>query len=217
MFETTERVLVLSPHADNESLGCAGTILRYREKIETLDIALCGVASITHREGHVATVETRVQEFQKACRRMMAVQHNLGFEDRKLHETFAGLVTTFDKLLDQTQPTVVFAPYVSFHQDHRTVYEATFAALRPKRHKSVKLVLLYETGEYGWFVEHEAFIPNIYVSLTEQQLSAKLQTIGEYSSQGRADIDQVIAYAQKRGIEVEVDYAESFRIARAVL
>jgi len=217
MFDEKERVLVLSPHADDESLGCAGTLTRFKDRIETCDIALCGVAELQHREGHVVSVETRVREFQCACQKLGAVPHNLGFEDRRLHEKFAELVTAFDKLIDQTQPTIVFAPYVSFHQDHRTVYEAAFASLRPRRHKSVKLVLLYETGEYGWFVEQEAFIPNVYVSLEFAHLEAKIQALTCYDSQGRADIEFMRRYARKRGLEAGTENAEAFRIARAVI
>lgn len=211
MFEGA-KVVVVTPHADDETLGVGGTLMKYR--FASLDIVLVATGSVQHRDGTVSSSEDRLREFTAVCNRLEAQPWNLGFPDRLVDMYMAKLVNDLDKTFDKIQPTVVFMPAASFHQDHRTTYLACHAALRLIRHPTVKQVLLYETGEYGWSVEREAFMPNLYVSISQELLEQKCALLAWYVSQGRADPNVCRRLAIKRGVECGLDYAEAFRIAR---
>ena len=109
--------LIISPHIDDEILGCGGILNKDTFVLE------CGVDKF-----HVVSRDTRILELKHA-------QKLLGFKFKILTNLVNSyhVPTLIDQLSDtinDVKPDQIFIPYPSYNQDHRAVYEATLIALR---------------------------------------------------------------------------------------
>lgn len=154
------RALVIAPHPDDETLGCGGTIASLSSA--GVDVYVIAVACHNINTGDDITRESvdRASEFAIACRilgvRDCEVAMHPGAHDT-LHQNLAELVAHLESRsiysLDQIRPDVVFIPIDgAFHQDHRIVHEAAFAACRSrgKSHHFPPTVLGFCGPEDHW-------------------------------------------------------------------
>lgn len=224
------RVLVLAPHADDETLGCGGLLSRLsRRPGGPPEARLClvsnGDVTLHHGTGvsRRVTAPERYREFRRVAEAVGADATCLGFPTRGLADAGHALVAAVEAEVAAYAPACVLVPGPSFHDDHRAVHRAAFAALRPGHCRSVRTVLLYETPYYAWACEGEEFAPNVYARLTQADVEAKLALCGLYPSQ-RLDTDVargvVLGHLLRRGLEAEPvpqgppAHAEAFRLAR---
>ena len=126
------RILVLSPHPDDESLGCGGTL---RKHVDDGDIV--SVVFITSGEqgghGRPAEVMRRVREAEAArAARTLGVEHIefWGEPDGALRATSA-VVDRLRRKISELRPHLIYLPHErEAHPDHRAVARALRAAMR---------------------------------------------------------------------------------------
>ena len=151
---TTYKKLVISPHIDDEVLGCGGILG------EDTFVLECGVDQF-----HVVSRKERIKELQKA-------QALLGFEYKILTNLVNNyevpvLIDQLSDVINQVKPEKVFLPYPSYNQDHQAVYKASLIALRPHDvNFFVKKVLVYEQPHvFLWDYSYDkdaSFKPNYF-------------------------------------------------------
>ena len=199
--------LIISPHIDDEVLGCGGILDSNSFVLE------CGVDKF-----HIVSRDRRIEELKKA-------QEILGFE----FETLSNLVNSYDvsTIIDQLSDTINkvrpekgFIPYPSYNQDHKAVYEASLIALRPHDiNFFVKKVLVYEQPHvFLWDNTHDingSFKPNYFVQI---DIDKKIKAYEMLSSQIRAfrSAKMLKEIASLRGKQSNHEYAEAYRIVRWV-
>lgn len=199
--------LVVSPHIDDEVLGCGGSI------DENTFIVECGVD-----EFHIVSREERILELEK-------VKQVLGFEytvhgNQVNSYEIAPIIEQVTQAINQSRPDEIYIPYPSYNQDHQVVYKACMVALRPHDiNYFVKKVFVYEeTQVIAWDYSHsiaQSFKPNYF---REIDIEKKIMCYELLKSQVRSfrSPEFLRELAQIRGRQAMVKNAEAFQCLRFV-
>jgi LmbE family N-acetylglucosaminyl deacetylase len=201
---------IISPHLDDEILGCGGVI------DDKTFILYCGMdeASIT---------DTWVRErpsAQERIKELKSIQKFLNFKCEVLHNKVnhyveTSLISSFEYHINEQKPDMVFIPNPSYNQDHRTVYNASLVALRPHDiNHFVKNVVLYEQiQDLQWDNTDKPFKPNLFIDI---DIEKKIKAYKLYKTQVRKfrSPEMIKTLARTRGIQSNSEYAEAFEILR---
>lgn len=234
-FLSKQRLLVISPHADDESFGCAGTIARIKALGGQAYVMVCSVGDLKHYDGTtgIVTGNKREQEFIEVMRYLKVDDYDVLYRDEQTHLRLDAIprrdliqkIEQESKLAyDRLKPTMVALPVSSYNQDHEAVFRAAFTAARPGM-PSIKpfqpLVIGYNNTSLFWSLEREKFHPNFYVDISDF-LDQKLHALALHKSQMRdpvhhSSLQNVEYTARLRGSEISVKAAEGYMVFRCVL
>lgn len=217
------KVLVVSPHPDDEVLGVGGTIARLVS--EANDVTVTIVTKGWEPLFPDSQVE-QVRDEARAANEILGI-NSLRFMDlpvTKLNDVPKHkLNKEFEKLMNEEEPEIVFLPFSSdLQEDHRQVFETSMVALRPAvSRKYVKRILCYETvSETHWPAAHvESFFePQLWVDISNH-LPVKLEALRCYKSQLQQEPDArslkaISSLARWRGSMVGMHAAECFVTVR---
>ena len=215
-------VLVISPHMDDEVLGCGGTIARHVDHGDT--VTVCVVAHRVYDHHYDATA----QEEEMAC--CLSAQGVLGYQnlrfldlpDERLDEGVQQIIVPLEKVLEEAGPEIVYVNHRGdLNQDHQAVFRASMVACRAHGAKPPRRLCSYEvpssTDQMHGIVE-AAFVPNHYIDVSAS-LERKVEALMCYSREVRSfphprSPEGLRALAAKRGSEVGATAAEAFIILR---
>lgn len=181
----SKNVVVLTPHPDDETLGCGGTLLRHvsqGDKVYWLIVTSMGKNFERDikmkRAEEIKNVATSYQ-FDKTF--------ELGFEAATLDQVPDGdLIGEISKVFQEILPNIIYVPYPSdIHSDHKAVFDGTMACSKWFRYPSVEKVLAYETlSETDFIMDPDAngFRPNLFVNI-EPFLGKKIEIMKVYKSE----------------------------------
>lgn len=224
-MSTSQPILVIAPHPDDEVLGCGGVIARHSARGDRVQVVVVsrGTPDIFPPE----EVEKTRSELA-AAHQLLGVEdvHFLDFPAPRL-DTVPGhlLADRLTRLVREIQPGTVYAPHWGdLHSDHKAVYWATMVATRPNSVSRVERLLCYETlseTEWGGPSADNAFSPTVFFDIGEF-LSAKLQAMACYRTQLKEfpqsrSLRSIEALARLRGSSVGLDAAESFVLVREIV
>ena len=216
------RMLVIAPHPDDETLGCGGTLLRMAE--QGAELAWLIVSGISERTGWSADQVAQRDEEIAQVAKMFRFSHvyNLRLQTARLDVLpVAELIEQFSSVFNSFQPEEVFLPHRSdVHTDHRAVFDAGAACTKWFRYPSVRRVLAYETvSETGFGLDADCvFRPNYFVDIGNY-LDRKLEIAAVYQSElGKhpfpRSIEAIRALATLRGAMSGFIAAEAFQLLR---
>ncbi len=210
-----KRILVISPHADDEILGCGGYLASQRDQGAEIHIVYATIGI----KGDTLKDSDRADEAARVCRRLHA-SHQVLIEnaDGELDMVPTRFfVSEFDAIFDDFKPDELFINYPSWHQDHKKVYDSATAALRFRQGFMPPFVVLYE---YPFILNQIVHIGGglWYHDITES-LDEKITLFALYQSQIKSDPSPlnpngVRQLAMVRGTECGVQYAELFYIQK---
>ena len=231
LAENLERVLVLSPHADDEAMGCSGLLAKLSEQGCQTHIIYLAVDGFHHYGlDSDTTYEQRVAEIEHVLELFEGATYEIAYGDRDLIEQLdtlprRELVDRFEKVLNEHQPELLLLPALpDYDQDHQAVFHAAHAAARPiaaqfGKHL-VPHVLGYEMTKLQWASEP---LPRFgaFIDITDV-IETKLESIRRYETMWRPSphirsLESVKALATIRGAEIGVEYAEAFSVLRTTL
>jgi N-acetylglucosamine malate deacetylase 1 len=229
-----QRMLVIAPHVDDETFGCAGTMARIKALGGEVYVVFVSVGDLHHYkdgDGFVST-DTRKSELVQVMDLLKVDDYDVLYESTQLHERLDSLprrelVERFERdgklAFDKIKPTIVCLPAISYNQDHEAVFRAGLTACRPgmphlKHFQPV--VLSYDNTALFWSLEREKFHPNFYVDITDF-LDVKLEALRLHKSQAKASIhhssvENVEHIAHVRGKEISTGAAEGYMTLRVV-
>lgn len=217
------KVLVISPHPDDEVLGVGGTIARLAG--EGSDVTVVIVTKGWAPLFADSQVEQVCAEAHGASE-ILGVK-TLRFMDlpvTKLNEISRHeLNKKFEQLMSEEEPELVFLPFGGdLQEDHRQVFDACMVALRPAvSRKYVKRVLCYETvsetHSSATYIK-PCFEPQLWIDISNH-LSTKLEAMRRYKSQLQQEPDArsaeaISSLAKWRGSMVGMPAAECFVVVR---
>lgn len=144
--------VVFSPHFDDETLGCGGTIIRKKNAGANVTIVFMTDGSKSHSD-YVSENELkkiRVDESIAAARALGLEACNvvmLGFEETKLMEHARPATQRVVELIHEQQPLDIFVPY---HEDPQNDHLATNRIVKAALLRHTKHVTLYEYPVWYW-------------------------------------------------------------------
>ena len=242
-FLASQRVLVVTPHSDDETIGCAGTIARIKQlggEVYCLVGSLGGIDQYTNGGSAAAeevqqtrmrfvSGEQRLTEFRAVMELlkvddwevMFGDEFHIALDTLPRRDLVARIERTGAVSLEAVRPTMVLMPALSFNQDHEALFRACLAATRPTapgRRHTVPIVLTYDNGTAHWGRESEAFHPNVYVDISDY-VDVKLKALALHASQlhGVPARAGLTALMHLYGEQVAVGAAEAFQALRVVL
>ncbi|MBN1914132.1 MAG: PIG-L family deacetylase [Candidatus Omnitrophica bacterium] len=219
-------ILVIAPHPDDETLGCGGTILKYKDKGHRLYWLILtrmsesvgfSAAAIRRRRRQIRSV-SRAYGFRKI--------YELDFEATRLDEyPLAGVVRKISEVVNEVEPAIVFLPNRSdIHSDHRQAFSAGISCTKSFRYPFIKKILMYEVPSETDAVpaaNKKGFCPNAFVDISsymKKKISIMKIYKGELQKRPLPRSARAIeALAALRGAVVGCDFAESFTVIRDLM
>ncbi len=234
-FLSKQRLLVISPHADDESFGCAGTIAKIKSLGGEVYILVMSIGDLKLYNGQegIVTGSTRMDEFAKVADFLKIDGYDIAYTDAESHlrldavpqrDLIHIIEQSSSVALDKIQPTMVALPAISYNQDHVATFKAGFTACRP-HDPTVKsfpnIVLSYDNQTLFWNVDYDKYHPNFHVDITDF-LDAKLKALSLHKSQLRhsphhCSIENMEYLARTRGHEISVAAAEAYVCHRFIM
>lgn len=144
--------IVFSPHQDDETLGCGGTILRKKRAGASVHLVFLTNGSGSHRRFIPDREMEKIRLAEaKAASQILGVEENqvhfLGYPDGRLKRFEIEATETISALLAEIRPEEVFVPYAyEPPTDHAATYQIVVAALQ----KTDIPVMLYEYPIWFW-------------------------------------------------------------------
>ena len=217
-----EKVLVIAPHCDDDVLGCGGLMSRVKKSGGEVHVLIAAAGDVHFRHSDtVIHADTREEEFRKGLE-VLGVDSGeiLFYEYEQKLDTLpiVEIVTVLDKKIAELQPTAVLIPYPSFHQDHKVLFQAAFAALRPTIDTSyIKFVGMYEYPFVVWDT-NDVDGSLMHIDITNE-IDDKVKAMSMHTSQIRPDdhlisLKTIRTWAERRGLEVGLPYAEAYKILK---
>jgi LmbE family N-acetylglucosaminyl deacetylase len=181
----TERILVLAPHMDDETIGCGGTLARHARAGATITVVFLtdgrhggglGLKSLAGEDlkaEQQKLIATRKAEAHRALQRL-GVQGMLflDIEDGTLAED-AEAAPRLRAILEEQRPELVYVPY--FLEQHPDHLAATPILLEATRNSPLRIQCV---GYEVW----TPLFPNCFVRIDEV-VEQKKQALAEYRSQ----------------------------------
>ncbi len=218
-----KKAVIICPHPDDETIAMGGSISR----LISSGSKICILTS----SGHLPPLY-KESDFEVTKKEALEAYKELGikdFEFAKIPATFIhqepisklnGLISNFIK---KRSPDAVFIPFPDRHIDHRTIFDSSVVACRPIYKDSPKLVLTYETlSETHWNVPgiEPSFVPDFFIEINNF-IGKKLNALSKYKSQLKGNesrsIEACKSLAKFRGSQNGCEYAEAFKLVRAVI
>lgn len=194
-----EKILIISPHPDDESIGCSGVMLTYPDNVKVVCVTdgRYGDSSIEPQE----MVSIREQEF-KAAMEMAKVSNYqfLSVEDGKVKENFK----IFESIDFNGYKHIFIPNYLDRHFDHKAISHHIYTLIKHGKISTDTLIYYYE-------VWNSVPVVNSFIDLSSL-VDRKRDIISNYSSQLK-HIDyteKIIGLNRFRGLALELEVAECY-------
>lgn len=217
------RLIVVSPHADDETLGAFGFVDNWIKQ---------------GNEAFWLNITTMKEEYGFSCeqvkRRNIEIKNvkdlsgykeliNLGLKPAGLkeypeNEIILAIKDGFEKI----KPETVILPFpFDAHSDHKVVYDCALACTKAFRAPYIKKIICMEILSETNF-SSRVFVPNLFVSMTEEQLNRKIEVMSVYSSEIQPppfprSAEALRSLACFRGASCNQIYAEAFHIVKEII
>jgi LmbE family N-acetylglucosaminyl deacetylase len=220
------RVLVVAPHADDETLGCGGTLLRHIAEGDEVHWLL--ITSMSRESGfsesQIIKRDSEVEQVAKMYGVKSVIQ--LRFPPASLDTVPKGqVIDKVSKVMRELEPEVIYTPYRNdAHSDHEVVYDVVTACSKSFRYPFIKRVLAYETiseTDYGMKPEDGGFRPNVFVDVSDY-LITKLEILNIFESEmGKFPFPRsnkaIESLAYVRGAQSHQLASEAFMLIKEVI
>lgn len=230
-----QKLLVVSPHPDDEVLGCGGLIKRVKDSGGKVYILFLTVGNTKeYSKNGNSTIEERKKEIEKVSMFLKYDGYRIAYPGNNFHlrldqipqkDLIAEIENGKEISLNKIMPTIVAAPqHYDYNQDHLACAQAVLAATRPAPNDTKplqRIILGFEsvpTADW-WNTPHTI---NFFAKLSAKDLEAKMSALKIYRSQLRNGYHPRSLWAMKnlayfRGMQIGERAAEAFYCYRYIL
>lgn len=220
------RVLAISVHPDDETLGCGGTLLRHQADGDALSwLVVTQAYEPTWSADVIARKSAEVERAASAY--AFERVFRLGFPTARLDTVPQNdLIAPLRDAISDVRPEVVYVVHGGdVHTDHGVVFTATMSVLKPfyMSRLGVRRILCYETlssTDAAPILPGRQFLPVVYRDISSF-IDQKIDIMSFYQTECQADPmprgpASIRALARHRGATIGVDFAEVFMLIREV-
>ena len=216
------KILILSPHPDDETLGAGGTLAKHAAHGD--ELYWCIVTQAYVPDWSSDFIKSRKEEIAKVAKIYgIKKTFELGFPTVKLDTLGQKMINdAVYKVISEVKPDVLYLPNRNdLNKDHEIVFNAGIVAARPQKGLIIKKILCYETlseTEWGGYSLERMFVPNYYVNV-QDTFETKLKAMSVYNSEVKEpphprSSEVMRALAIRRGSECGLMLAEAFFVIR---
>lgn len=224
-MKNKDRILIIAPHPDDETLGCGGTILKHIEKRNEA-YWLIMTNMFFGEQYNRKQVEIRQKEIAAVAKEYeFKDTFKLDFPASKLDIIpRSEIVKKVSQVITRVAPKSVYIPYKNdIHSDHGITFNAVISSAKTFRSASIRRILAYETiseTEFAPPIRYRTFMPNSFSDITGY-LEQKIKIMRIYKSEITnhpfpRSIKNIKALATFRGATAKVKYAEAFMILKEI-
>lgn len=217
------KVLVVAVHADDETLGCGGTLLKHKAQGDEIYWLLLTGPTKNHPRGFSD------ERIQHRAELVQHVKEAYGFDGLDYLEFPTQLLHTLDlrdiikkisEVFKRIQPNIIYTMFANdVHSDHRVAFDAVYSCTKSFRYPFLEKLYMMEAlseTEFALSVPAKTFIPNVYVDITDY-VEKKLEIMQLYPKEVMAEpfprsLSSIKAQARVRGSRAGVMYAEAFML-----
>jgi N-acetylglucosamine malate deacetylase 1 len=219
-------VIVLAPHPDDETLGCGGTLLRYKENGDKIfwliGTKICKKNGYSNKE-----ISKRENEINKVCEKYeFDGVEKLNIPATKVDDySIDFLITLISNIINKIKPNIIFLPFKDdIHSDHRIFFNAGYSCTKNFRYSFINKILMMEIiseTEFAPSVTSTTFIPNVFINITDF-MEKKIEIIKIFESEIKnppfpRSIENIKALATFRGAQSGFKFSESFMLLKEVI
>ena len=213
------KILVIAPHPDDETLGCGGMLLRSKYNGDELHWLI--ITGINKEDGWPDDlIHQRENEINEVSLKYgFESVHNYSLATTRLDVLpTKSLIDKIGGTIKEINPNIIYLPHFQdAHSDHQITAKAVHSCLKWFRYPSIERALVYETiSETDFSFYHEPFKPNYYCDISNY-IDEKVSIMNLYKS----EIDKfpfprcektIRSLAYLRGSQSGFIAAESFEI-----
>ena len=214
------KILVIAPHPDDETIGCGGTLLRHIDNKDEIYFLL--ITKLFNKNGWKPKLILQKNKEIKKIENIYKFKNSykLNFPSTGLDLIpISEIIKNISDVISEVKPNIIYTNYSDdVHTDHQIVSKAVLSCLKWFRHPTIEKALMYETlSETNFnFQPNNFFTPNKFINISKY-LEKKIKIMKIYKS----EIDKhpfprsenaVKANAILRGSQCGFKYAEAFKV-----
>jgi LmbE family N-acetylglucosaminyl deacetylase len=228
-FSAKDRLLVVAAHPDDETLGCGGTIARFRQigaAVRVVCLAEGTSVRFPRAEIMSAAAKAALAERETNARKALVIlgvtENEIVLDRRTCCELDTvpqvELVKAIEAHIRDFRPTRLYTHAAGdTNIDHRMVHWAALTAARPLWPELIEIAAFEIPSSTDWN-PGVPFAPTLFVNITDA-LKTKLAAARAYGAEMPAppharSIENIEALARVRGAQAGVAFAEAFQLIR---
>ena len=218
-----KKVLCIAVHADDETLGCGGTMLKHKAQGDEIHWLLLTGPTENHpcnfTLDHIDVRAERVNRVAKAYG-YDSLEY-LALPTQMLHTLdLRDIIQKISDVMRRIQPNIIYTMFANdVHSDHRVSFDAVYSCTKSFRYPFIEHIYMMETlseTEFALATPANTFLPNVYVDITDF-MEKKLEIMQMYTTEVMQDpyprsLSSIKALARVRGSRAGVVYAEAFQL-----
>jgi len=211
-----EKVVVVSVHPDDETIGCGGTIIKHLNKGDEVYCIL-----VTKGNAVQNVMWDKVKEAYHFTSVTELDFPELELMDKSLNE----LIPPLSKAIDAIKPQTIIIPNRSdAHSDHKAIFNAVASCTKAFRYPFIEKVLMMEViseTDFALPLPEGQFIANYYVDITKE-FEKKQEILKIYESEllpypQTRNLNTMQALNRYRGSQINAEYAEAFMNLKTIV
>ncbi len=222
-----KKVLVVAAHADDEALGCGGSMAKHSAAGDEVNVLFMTNGVGARIESKLADITDRDTAMQQALGVLgVKVCKRCEFPDNQMDQVpLLEIVREIEKFCAENgAPDRVFTHFPNdLNVDHQCTHRAVLTCFRPQPavHVKPKEILAFEVASStGWMSPDAGFLPNYFINI-DPTLSRKINALTAYQAEMRPwpharSIEAMIHLARFRGASVGLCAAEAFELQRSI-
>lgn len=228
-----KKIMIVVAHPDDELLGLGATLhkLIHEYQVQT-HVVILG-EGITSRSDE-RDVEKWQKELATHRENIKSAQQSIGYHSHSIFDfpdnrfdtvALLDIIKVIEKEKESFQPEVIFTHHGGdVNIDHQRTFEAVITACRPLSHENVKTIITFETPsgtEWRAPTDPRHFLPNVFFSVSQDNLDAKIKGMESYEFERRAyphprSPEALKIQAQRWGVVIGTPFAEAFCLVRSI-
>jgi LmbE family N-acetylglucosaminyl deacetylase len=219
-----KKILIISPHADDEILGCGGFISKYAKQNYQINVLILTNANKGAPEIYPPEEIEKLRKEAEIANNLIGT-NRLFFEDLPAinlnNYPIYKITNIIDKYIKEINPEVILMPSANdIHDDHKIIFKAAKVSMRPNKKSNLKKILSYEVlSETEWNEDGKSFNPNYFVTLKKADIKKKVNAFLKYKSQVKKfphprSKEAIINLSKVRGSQAFVEFAEAYKVEK---
>ena len=225
--------MIVVAHPDDELLGLGATMNRLISEFNvTTHVVILGEGITSRSDVHDR--QKWANEMIQHKQNILSAKAAIGYHSVSIHDfadnrfdtvALLNIIKVIEKEKEKFNPDVIFTHHGGdVNIDHQRTFEAVVTACRPMQHERVKMIVAFETPsgtEWRAGTDPRHFIPNFFVTVTEEQINTKIKGMEMYDFEKRVyphprSPEALKIQAKRWGVSIGADYAEAFCIVRLI-